>query len=62
MHKYLFSFVFSASISVCIMVLYLLSEVLRSQIVNVRFAGLSALVLFICLSGVYLQLPWKKNV
>ena len=54
MHKYLCSLVFGASISVCIMVLYLLSEVLRSQIVNVRFAGLSALVFFICLSGVYL--------
>lgn len=36
------------------MVLYLLSEVLRLQIVNVRFAGLSALVfLFVCLVYIF---------
>jgi hypothetical protein len=61
MHKYLCSIVFGASISVCIMFMYLLSEVLHYQSINLRFAGVSALFLFICLSGIYLQLPWRKH-
>ena len=61
LNKYLCSLIFGASISACTICLYLLLEVLHYQSINLRFVSGSALVIFVCLSGIYLQLPWRKN-
>lgn len=61
LNKNLCSLIFGASISTCTICLYLLPEVLHYQSINLRFVSVSALVIFVCLSGIYLQLPWSKN-
>lgn len=60
-NKYLSSLIFGALITALLIGLFMLSELLSQQNINLRFVSFNAILFFVCLSLIYLQLPWRKN-
>ena len=61
LNKYLSAIIFGALTTVFLICLFVLSEVLNQQEINVEFVSFIALIFFVTLSLIYLQLPWTES-
>ena len=59
--KFLSSLIFSFSGITLLLAFYFLTVLVEGTAFNVRFIAVMSALVFLCLVGLYYQLPWKKD-